>query len=520
MDQTQLLSDAVAATRLESAPANSATSGTPRTSSPTDVGLRRREFLSAAAAAALAPTWLAHALHAADGGHDGHAADCHATYASPQEAMKASRETLAYVPCIYTGTPVEKPDYLATIDVEPSSSTFGEVVHRLPMPHVGDELHHFGWNACSSCHGDPNRSRRYLVLPGLRSSRLHIIDTALPREPKLHKVIEPEEIARKTNLSAPHTVHCLADGQIMISMLGDKDGNAPGGFLLLDQDFEISGRWEKPHSGMKLNYDFWYMPRHNVMVSSQWAAPNTVRPGFKLEDVQAGKYGRGLYFWDWKNRELVHSIDLGESGLIPLEVRCHHNPDSPQGFVGAALSSVIWHFRKTRAGWETGKVIEVQPVESAGWPFPVPGLITDLVLSLDDRWLYFSNWLHGDIRQYDVSDPLRPRLAGQLWIGGVLGKGQKVAGRQLGGGPQMLQLSLDGRRLYVTNSLYSSWDNQFYPQIAKEGSYLLQIDCDTEKGGLKPNPRLLVDFGREPDGPSRAHEIRFPGGDCTSDIWV
>jgi selenium-binding protein 1 len=46
----------------------------------------------------------------------------------------------------------------------------------------------------------------------------------------------------------------------------------------------------------------------------------------------------------------------------------------------------------------------------------------------------------------------------------------------------MLQLSLDGKRLYVTNSLYSSWDNQFYPKMAEEGSYLLQIDCDTEQG--------------------------------------
>ena len=97
----------------------------------------------------------------------------------------------------------------------------------------------------------------------------------------------------------------------------------------------------------------------------------------------------------------------------------------------------------------------------------MPGLITDLVLSMDDRYLYFSNWLHGDIRQYDVSDPAKPKLTGQLWLGGVLGKAREFRGKKLGGGPQMLQLSLDGKRLYVTNSLYSSWDNQFYPQIGQ-----------------------------------------------------
>ena len=120
------------------------------------------------------------------------------------------------------------------------------------------------------------RDRRYLIIPGLVSGRIHIVDTANPREPKLHKVIEPDEIVRKTKLTAPHTVHCLADGRIMISMLGDDKGDGPGGFLLLDDKFEVAGRWEADPEGMKFNYDFWYQPRHNVMVSSEWAAPNTI----------------------------------------------------------------------------------------------------------------------------------------------------------------------------------------------------------------------------------------------------
>jgi selenium-binding protein 1 len=394
------------------------------------------------------------------------------------------------------------------------------VIHRLEMPHPGDELHHFGWNACSSCHGDPNRKRRFLVLPGLRSSRIHIVDASDPRAPKMHKVIEPHEVAAKANLSAPHTVHCLPDGQIMISMLGDARGAGPGGFLLLNQDFNITGRWEKGTEGMSFNYDYWYQPRHNVMVSSEWAAPTTFGAGFKVDDVKAGKYGRRLHFWDWKDRRITQSVDLGENGLIPLEVRFLHDPKSMHGFVGAALSSAIWHWKKTGKQWEVEKVVQVEPVETKGWPFPVPGLITDLVLSLDDRWLYFSNWLHGDIRQYDVSDPARPRLAGRAWLGGVLGKPSDVKGGRTIGGPQMLQLSLDGKRLYVTSSLYSSWDNQFYPEMAKRGSYLLQLTCDTSKGGLALNGDFSVDFSREPHGPARAHEMRFPGGDCTSDIWI
>jgi methanethiol oxidase len=478
--------------------------------------LPRRDFLKASAMAGLALQTTGSCWGSEQ--HD-HAESCGLTYASPTEAMAAPPETLAYCPAIYVGTPVAKPDYLATIDVNPQSERYGQVVHRLPMPNVGDELHHFGWNACSSCHGDEAHQRRFLVLPGLASSNIHIVDVARPDTPALHKVIPGEEVKRQTNLSAPHTVHCLADGTIILSMLGDAEGNAPGGFLHLSDRFDILGRWERDLSGMNFNYDFWYQPRHNVMVSSEWAAPNTVRPGFQLEDVRAGKYGRHLHFWDWSQRKITQTIDLGEQGMIPLEVRFHHDPTSSHGFVGAALSSTMWHWHRAEEAWRAEPVIRVEPVEVDGWPFPVPGLITDLVLSLDDRWLYFSNWLHGDIRQYDVSDPSKPRLAGRIWLGGLIGRRPDTE-LPLVGGPQMLQLSLDGRRLYVTNSLYSSWDNQFYPKMAERGSHMLKLDCDTTRGGLTLDERFFVDFGREPEGPARAHEIRFPNGDSTSDIWM
>ena len=481
--------------------------------------MKRRHFMKTAAAAAATTTILSDNNFAIAAEQTAEVC-CNRTYESPKAAMQSPAERVAYVPAIYAGTDVNKPDYLATIDVDRASKTYGKVISRLEMPNVGDELHHFGWNACSSCHGEVGKSRRYIVLPGIASGRIHIVDTENERAPKLHKVIEADEIAKKTNLSAPHTIHCLADGHIMVSMLGDAKGDGPGGFLLLDQDFNVAGRWEKDLSGMKFNYDFWYQPRHNVMVSSEWGAPNTVSQGFQLEDVQKGKYGNQIHFWDWGSREIKQTISLGEAGMIPLEVRFHHDPNSVHGFVGAALSSTMWHWFKSDGKWKAEQVISVESVETEGWPFPVPGLITDLVLSMDDRFLYFSNWLHGDLRQYDVSDPANPKLTGQVWLGGVIGKTAQCQGKKLGGGPQMLQLSLDGKRLYVTNSLYSPWDNQFYPDMAKAGSYLLKIECDTVNGGMKLNEDFMIDFGAEPNGASRAHEIRFPGGDCTSDIWV
>ena len=59
---------------------------------------------------------------------------------------------------------------------------------------------------------------------------------------------------------------------------------------------------------------------------------------------------------------------------------------------------------------------------------PGSGRDSALLVSMDDRFLYFCNWLHGDIRQYDISDPHRPKLTGQVWMGGLLGRAPEVNG--------------------------------------------------------------------------------------------
>jgi len=46
------------------------------------------------------------------------------------------------------------------------------------------------------------------------------------------------------------------------------------------------------------------------------------------------------------------------------------------------------------------------------------------------------------------------------------------------------------------------------------------LDVDTVKGGFTMNKDFAIDFGDEPEGPAFAHEVRYPGGDCTSDIWL
>ena len=70
-------------------------------------------------------------------------------YPSARMAMQAPRERHAYV-ALLDPDGGARPDGLATVDLDPASSTYGQVVHTLDMPEIGDELHHFGWNVCSA----------------------------------------------------------------------------------------------------------------------------------------------------------------------------------------------------------------------------------------------------------------------------------------------------------------------------------------------------------------------------------
>lgn len=166
-----------------------------------------------------------------------------------------------------------------------------QVIDRLFMPvhDVKDELHHFGWNACSSCHHDGNVKRDKLIFPCLNSDRIYVVDVSDEKKPKIYKTIEPEEM-HKHGLSAPHTAHCLANGEIMISTMGDgPNENAKGNFLIIDgrKDFEVKGPWSQESS--PFGYDFWYQPAFDVMVSTQWGAPKAFRKGFSLDDVGNSK---------------------------------------------------------------------------------------------------------------------------------------------------------------------------------------------------------------------------------------
>jgi selenium-binding protein 1 len=455
-------------------------------------------------------------------------------YRSAADAAAAPREHLAYV--VAFDRAGEKPDALTVVDVDEESATYGQLVGWADLPTLGDELHHFGWNACSSAlkhegHDMTGLERRYLLLPGLRSSNVHVYDTQPdPRSPQLFKTIDAKELAANAGYSRPHTLHCGPDG-IFLSCLGGANGDeGPGGIALLDHaTFDVLRAWETDRGPQYLAYDAWWHLNRGVAVTSEWGTPSMIEDGIVPELLLGQKYGHALHFWDLAEGRHLQTVDLGAQHQMALELRPSHDPEATWGFVGVVvstedLSASVWRWHLDGDTWTADKVITI-PAEPADpellppalKPFgAVPPLVTDINLSVDDRMLYVSCWGTGELKQYDVTDPAHPREVGSVRLGGIVGRVAHPSSpeERLAGGPQMVEVSRDGSRVYITNSLYGAWDDQFYPHGV--GAWMAKIDADPA-GGLSIDERFFP-HGDDFRG-LRAHQVRLQGGDASSDSY-
>jgi selenium-binding protein 1 len=452
---------------------------------------------------------------------------------SPASATAGPPEDLAYVLSLNTGTGDEaRPDAISVVDLRPESERFGTIVGRLEMPNVGDELHHLGWNACSAAlapwAAHPHVERRHLLIPAVRSSRIYVVDVKDdPFQPRLVKVIEADELARKTGYSRPHTVHCGLDG-IYLSALGAPGGGGPGGVILLDHDtYDPIGAWEADRGPQYLAYDVAWQLGPGLVLTSEWGTPDMVEDGIDLDLLHNGRYGHRLHAFDLQRRRHRQTLDLGDDQQMVTKMRPAHDPSRSHGFACAVVSredfsgSVwLWEHHAKTGRLATRRVIEIAAEPAADYErLPhmlrelgvVPPLVTDIALSVDDRWLYVSCWGSGQLRRYDVTDPRHPRLSASVRLGGILDWSPHPSGGPFNGGPQMVEVSLDGRRVYVTNSLYKSWDDQFYPEGID--GWMAFIDAGLD-GSMQLNPHVYLPFVGE-----RAHQVRLRGGDSSSDTY-
>ena len=458
-------------------------------------------------------------------------------YPSPTMAMQSPREKFAYVALI---NPLKggHADAIGVVDVDPDSNSYGRLVGQTDMPHAGDELHHFGWNACSSClcpyAPHPHMERRYLIVPGINSSRIHILDTKPdPRQPKIVKVIEPETLAQRTGYAAPHTVHCGPDG-IFMSALGAPDGNGPGGTFMMDPEtFDIRGRWELDRGPQELAYDMWWHLGLDTMVTSAWGTPNMVKDGVNPELLLGGKYGNSLHVWDLRRRRHLQELSLATgtadgAGAAPgarpdARVRICERGDVAQGSLFVDLAVV-----PRGSGEQLERQVGSQeshrdprracrPGEAAADSAGVQGggAAGHRHQSLDRRPLSCTSRVGAPASSSSTTSAIRSnrRKVSSIRLGGIVGRAAHPSNPEqpLNGGPQMVEVSRDGKRIYFTNSLYTPWDEQFYPDGVR--GWMAKVNVRPE-GGMELDSRFFL----QSDG-MRPHQVRLEGGDASSDSY-
>ena len=214
-----------------------------------------------------------------------------------------------------------------------------------------------------------------------------------------------------------------------------------------------------------------------------------------------------------------------------LELRPAHDPTRAYGFASVVLSlkdlsSSIWLWYRKAGGngantWAVKKVIEIpaEPADPEKLPPLLQGfkavapLVTDINLSIDDRFLYVSCFGTGEFIQYDVSDPFNPKQVSSIRLGGMVGRTPHPSqpGQPLNGGPQMVEISRDGRRIYFTNSLYTPWDDQFYPDGVR--GWMAKVNLRPQ-GGMELDERFFLQSEA-----MRPHQVRLQGGDASSDSY-
>lgn len=131
-------------------------------------------------------------------------------YATPLDAMKnGPREKLLYIVAVQPDLKHPDGDYLATVDCDPTSSTFSQVIHRTYTKRVENELHHSGWNTCSSCFDVKDNKdaaipkRDKLICPSVNSNRIYVFDMSQDeRKPVLHREIDGS-VLLDNDVSAP-----------------------------------------------------------------------------------------------------------------------------------------------------------------------------------------------------------------------------------------------------------------------------------------------------------------------------
>jgi selenium-binding protein 1 len=374
------------------------------------------------------------------------------TCLSPYVKRLDRPEKYLYVFCV--GADGKRNDCLTVIDVDADSPRYGKVLRQLDLGSGGNETHHFGYTD----------DRTHIWGCSLFSSKVFVINVAdNPARPRLVKVLE--DLPAKTGFAGPHSPYALP-GRMLLSFLSARSGGLPAGLAEYDNDGKFIRKFDLPRDAPYM-YDVAIKPDLNRMVTSSFTPMNNYSKPLAQMDFK--NFGKELLVWDYRRHKVLCKLTTGGA---PLECRWSLRKGADHGFTNCLLDDSIWVWEGNGDGKYTSRKL-----------CGTGKLPADLRQSPDDRFLYVSCFGSNEIQQWDVRDLKNPRLTSTV-----------VPGVQ----PNMMHVTGDGKRMYITNSLLSTADRSpvFWVRLAHVGP-----------DGMKMDPFFNIDLRKLEGGPVRGHDM-------------
>jgi selenium-binding protein 1 len=345
------------------------------------------------------------------------------------------------------------PDFVAVVGADPRKRDYGKIVNRVDMPNVGDELHHFGYSA----------DQKRLLVPGLFSNRIHVFDVKGDGRKMSLRAVN-EELVAQSGYVVPHGVMAM-HGKVLAPMIGAAtDTTQPGGIVELD---DRTGAFERHFGpgpargpgdlGPKYMYDFAMTPDAERAISTTFGPPALCGGG-----IDPACLGNEVAVWDVHQEKVVQTADLGASSGA-LEVRFIRKHGVRRAFINTPGTSAIWLAHDD----DRDGVFEFDQVLGPEDELVLPA---DMLLSYDERYMYVTNWFGNTVQQFDITDPFEPVLTATVSVPH----------------PNMVRLSRDNRRLYVSNSLLTPWDDDPDFGAPRNDEYGIWLFEAKKSGGLEP----------------------------------
>ncbi len=375
-----------------------------------------------------------------------------AGHVSTDAALANGQERYLYVATI-AQSPTD-PDFVAVIGADPKRSDYGKIVNRIDMPNVGDELHHFGYSA----------DQKRLLVPGLFSNRIHVFDIKGDGKKMGLRAVN-EELVAQSGYVVTHGVMAM-HGRVFAPMIGAAtDTTQPGGIVELD---DRTGAFERHFGpgpargpgdlGPKYMYDFAMTPEADRAISTTFGPPALCGGG-----IEPTCLGNEVAVWDVQEEKVVQTADLGTNSGA-LEVRFIRQKGVRRAFINAPGTNAVWLADDD----DRDGVFEFQQVLGPEDDLVLPA---DMLLSYDHKFMYVANWFGNTVQQFDIRDPFNPVLKRTVSVPH----------------PNMLRLSRDNRRLYVSNSLLTPWDNDPDFGLPRNGDYgIWRFEVNEQSGRLAP----------------------------------